>query len=62
MSEEFEAKYDKYDIVILNTILYTYFRIGEKENVMRIMRKMDEITMHRKGHQPMEVCLLFIYT
>uniref|UniRef100_A0A6N2MDP3 Uncharacterized protein n=1 Tax=Salix viminalis TaxID=40686 RepID=A0A6N2MDP3_SALVM len=29
-------------------------RIGEKENVMRIMRKMDEITMHRKGHQPME--------
>ncbi|KAB5516297.1 hypothetical protein DKX38_026945 [Salix brachista] len=31
-----------------------HVKSGEKENVMRIMRKMDEITMHRKGHQPME--------
>jgi len=92
LAEEFEAKYDKYDVVILNTILCAYCRTGEKESVMRTMRKMDELAispdyntfhilikyfckeklymlayqtmedMHRKGHQPMEVCSLFIYT
>lgn len=39
---EFEAKYDKYDVVILNTMLCAYCRTGEMENVMKMMKKMDE--------------------
>lgn len=39
---EFEVKYDKYDVVILNSMLCAYCRSGEMENVMKTMKKMDE--------------------
>ncbi|KAL6494516.1 hypothetical protein OROGR_031316 [Orobanche gracilis] len=39
---EFETKYGKYDVVILNSMLSAYCRSREMENVMKIMRKMDE--------------------
>ena len=88
LAREFEAKYDKYDLVMLNTMLCAYCRAGEMESVMQMMKKMDELAitpdyttfhilikyfcweklyllayktmqdMHRKGHQPSEVCLL----
>ncbi|KAL6517711.1 hypothetical protein OROMI_033412 [Orobanche minor] len=39
---EFESKYGKYDVVILNSMLSAYCRSREMENVMKMMRKMDE--------------------
>lgn len=39
---EFEMKHDKYDVVILNSMLCAYCRSGEMENVMKMMKKMDE--------------------
>lgn len=42
LASEFEMKYDKYDVVILNSMLCAYCRSGEMENVMKMMRKMDE--------------------
>ncbi|KAA8523439.1 hypothetical protein F0562_009862 [Nyssa sinensis] len=83
---DFEATYDKYDLVILNTMLCAYCRVGEMESVVKMMKKMDELAispdwntfnvlikyfskeklyllayrtmedMHKKGHQPEEVC------
>lgn len=38
----YESKYDKYDVVILNSILGAYCRAGEMDNVMKLMKKMDE--------------------
>ena len=43
---EFEAKYEKYDVVILNTMLCAYCRSGEMENVMNLMKKMDELAIN----------------
>lgn len=42
LAGEFEMKYDKYDVVILNSMLCAYCRSGEMENVMKMMKKMDE--------------------
>ncbi|MCD9646468.1 hypothetical protein HAX54_036334 [Datura stramonium] len=42
LASEFEEKYDKYDIVILNVMLSAYCRAGEMENVMSMMKKMDD--------------------
>lgn len=42
LASEFEMKYDKYDVVILNSMLCAYCRSGEMENVMKMMKKMDE--------------------
>ncbi|KAL3515623.1 hypothetical protein ACH5RR_022525 [Cinchona calisaya] len=42
LASSFEAKYDKYDVVILNTMLCAYCRAGEMDNVMKIMKKMDD--------------------
>lgn len=38
----YESKYNKYDVVILNSILGAYCRAGEMHNVMKLMKKMDE--------------------
>ncbi|WMV55099.1 hypothetical protein MTR67_048484 [Solanum verrucosum] len=42
LASEFEEKYDKYDIVILNAMLSAYCRAGKMENVMSMMKKMDD--------------------
>ncbi|XP_041991645.1 pentatricopeptide repeat-containing protein At1g10910, chloroplastic-like isoform X1 [Salvia splendens] len=42
LASEFEMKYDKYDVVILNSMLCVYCRSGDMENVMKMMKKMDE--------------------
>ncbi|KAM7470366.1 hypothetical protein LguiA_008549 [Lonicera macranthoides] len=42
---DFEANYDKYDVVILNTMLCAYCRAGEMENVMKMLKKMDELAI-----------------
>ena len=40
-----EAKFGKYDLVLLNTMRCAYCRSGEMENVMHIMRKLDELAI-----------------
>lgn len=91
LAKDFEAQYDKYDLVILNSMLCAYCRADDMESVMRTLRKMDELRispgyntfhilikyfckqklyllayrtmedMHRKGHQPQEVMVAYIY-
>ncbi|KAI3774505.1 hypothetical protein L1987_49063 [Smallanthus sonchifolius] len=46
LASEFEAKYEKYDVVILNTMLCAYCRTGEMENVMNLMKKMDKLAIN----------------
>lgn len=46
LSRDFEAKYDKYDVVLLNTMLCAYCRSGDMESVMHVMRKMDELAIN----------------
>ena len=42
LASSYEAKYDRYDIVILNTMLCAYCRAGEMDNVMKMLKKVDE--------------------
>lgn len=90
MANDFEATFDKYDIVILNSMLCAFCRAGEMESVMETLRKMDKLAispdyktfnilikyfcrekmyllayrtmkdMHRKGYQPVEVCVYVV--
>ena len=46
LAAEFEAKYEKYDVVIMNTMLCAYCRAGEMENVMKLMQKMDKLAIN----------------
>ncbi|PIA47372.1 hypothetical protein AQUCO_01400208v1 [Aquilegia coerulea] len=43
LARDFEAKHDRYDLVMLNTMLRAYCKSGEMESVMQMMRKMDEL-------------------
>ncbi|CAL1385524.1 unnamed protein product [Linum trigynum] len=45
LAKDFETRYQKYDVVILNTMLCAYCRAGAMDNVMKTMRKMDELTI-----------------
>lgn len=45
LAGDFEAKYDKYDVVLLNSMLCAYCRTGDMESVMHVMRKLDELAM-----------------
>lgn len=45
LAKDFEAKFDRYDLVILNTMLCAYCRAGEMESVMQTMKKMDELAI-----------------
>ena len=45
MACDFETTYNKYDLVIMNTMLCAYCRAGEMECVMKMMRKMDELAI-----------------
>lgn len=43
LAREYETIYNKYDLVMLNTLLRAYCNAGEMENVMQMLRKMDEL-------------------
>ena len=45
LAKDFEASYAKYDLVMLNTLLRAYCNAGDMENVMQMMRKMDELSI-----------------
>ncbi|KDO41960.1 hypothetical protein CISIN_1g039637mg, partial [Citrus sinensis] len=45
LAGDFEAKYDKYDVVLLNSMLCAYCRTGDMESVMHVMRKLDELAI-----------------
>lgn len=45
LAQDFEAKFDKYDLVLLNTMLCAYCRAGDMESVMHVMKKMDELAI-----------------
>ncbi|KAG5563741.1 hypothetical protein RHGRI_000071 [Rhododendron griersonianum] len=45
LARDFEATYNKYDLVIMNSMLCAYCRAGEMESVMKLMRKMDELAI-----------------
>lgn len=45
MARDFEATYNKYDLVIMNSMLCAYCRAREMESVMKLMRKMDELAI-----------------
>lgn len=45
LASEFEATYEKYDVVISNTMLCAYCRTGEMECVMNLMKRMDELAI-----------------
>lgn len=40
-----EAKYKSYDVIMLNTMLCAYCRVGEMENVMKMLKRMDELAI-----------------
>lgn len=45
LAQDFEAKCNKYDLVMLNTMLCAYCRAGDMESVMQTMKKMDELAI-----------------
>ncbi|KAJ0078001.1 hypothetical protein Patl1_37211 [Pistacia atlantica] len=45
LAKDFEAKFDKYDLVLLNTMLCAYCRAGEMESVIHVIKKMDELAI-----------------
>lgn len=45
LASDFEATYNTYDLVIMNTTLCAYCRAGDMENVMKTMKKMDELAI-----------------
>lgn len=45
LAKDFEATYDRYDLVMLNTMLCAYCRAGEMESVMEMLKKMDELAI-----------------
>ncbi|KAI3981251.1 hypothetical protein MKX01_021506 [Papaver californicum] len=45
LARDFEATYEKYDLVMLNTLLRAYCRGGEIESVVQLLRKMDELSI-----------------
>lgn len=42
LSKDVERTHDKFDLVMLNTMICAYCRAGEMDSVMEMMRKMDE--------------------
>ncbi|KAJ6803178.1 pentatricopeptide repeat-containing protein, chloroplastic [Iris pallida] len=45
LSKDFEANYDRYDLVMLNTLLRAYSNAGDMDSVMQTLKKMDELTI-----------------
>lgn len=45
MAKDFQTSFDKYDVVIMNSMLCAFCRAGEMESVMETLRKMDELAI-----------------
>lgn len=45
LAKDFEASHNKYDIVMLNSLLTTYCRAGEMGLVMELLKKMDKLAI-----------------
>lgn len=45
LATDFEASSEKFDVVILNTMLCAYCRVGEMDSIMQTMKKMDEFSI-----------------
>lgn len=45
LAKEYETMYDRYDLVILHTMLCAYCRAGEMQSVMELLKKMDELAI-----------------
>ena len=45
LAKDFEATFDRYDLVMLNTMLCAYCRAGEMESVMEMLKKMDQLAI-----------------
>ena len=45
LAKDFEAKYDRYDLVMLNTLLRAYCNAGDMESVMQMLKKLDELSI-----------------
>lgn len=43
LAKDFEGTHDRYDLVMLNTMICAYCRAGDMDSVMEMMRKMDEL-------------------
>ncbi|PKA56305.1 Pentatricopeptide repeat-containing protein [Apostasia shenzhenica] len=45
LAKEFDASNEKCDLVMLNTLLRAYCNSGDMDSVMKMLRKMDELTI-----------------
>lgn len=45
LARDFEATYDKYDLVLLNNLLRAYCKAGDMKSVMQMLKKMDELAI-----------------
>lgn len=45
VAKEFEANCNKYDLVMLNTLLRAYCNTGDMDSVMQVLGKMDELAI-----------------
>lgn len=45
LAKDFETTSYKYDLVILNSMLCAFCRVGEMESVMETLKKMDELAI-----------------
>ena len=46
LAKDFETTSNKYDLVILNSMLCAFCRAGEMERVMETLKKMDELAIN----------------
>lgn len=46
LAKDFEKKFDKYDLVILNNLLRAYCNAGDMESVMHMLKKIDELSIN----------------
>lgn len=46
LARDYEALYNKYDVVIMNVLLCAYCRAGDMDCVMQILRKMDKLAIN----------------
>lgn len=45
LARDFEATYEKYDLVLLNNLLRAYCKAGDMKSVMQMLKKMDELAI-----------------
>ncbi|PKU80491.1 Pentatricopeptide repeat-containing protein [Dendrobium catenatum] len=45
LAKDFEDNYEKYDLVMLNTLLRAYSNAGDMESVRKMLKKMDDLAI-----------------